>query len=484
MKRKDNKKTGENEKKDNADEVGVNSDESTGDTPLVKKKKVKSKIDDDSDVSTGDTPLIKKKKVKSKTDDDSDVSTGDTPLVKKKKVKSKICNDSDVSTGDTPLIKKKKVKSKIDDDSDVSTGDIPLIKKKKVKSKIDDDSENDLASTPTVVKKDKKKTGQQDLSSVDSPLMKKKVKKNTKNSLNDSDIDMGNEVIQKSVDVHKTSVEKDTEKNHISDLNSVKRVKRKRELSDRSNASTSESPDIRRNKKLKRDKTPDKQNDFESEQSDVSTGDTPVVKKALRNSSVHLDKQDVEKEASERVKDDSNSSKNNIDDKESPCSPPEDKENCDNTTDNDSPIKVVKKRGKVKRQLNSCSDEESPIVKPSKQKVNLKELHQSKSCKWEPKHQSDPNIQNDSDNSDDDGDSSDDLPLAQIKHTVKTRVSDLSSDSEDDIPLSKTKAAQSKEVVTTKASKAKKEENVPTSDMAYLRLLRQICRECQMFVRY
>jgi hypothetical protein len=36
------------------------------------------------------------------------------------------------------------------------------------------------------------------------------------------------------------------------------------------------------------------------------------------------------------------------------------------------------------------------------------------------------------------------------------QVSDLSSDSEDDIPLSKTKAAQSKEVVTTKASKAKK----------------------------
>ncbi|XP_053375660.1 nucleolar protein dao-5-like isoform X1 [Mercenaria mercenaria] len=512
-------------KKEKSTKVGSDSEHSTGDTPLAKKKKEKStKVGSDSEHSTRDTPLAEKKKEKStKVGSDSEHGTGDSPLAKKKKEKSnKVGSDSEHSTGDTPLVRKKKIKKRVilDSDSESGMGNTPLAEKKlgKVsensKNKTDNDNGKETSKKSIDVEKDEKGNipTLSELSSGDMPLAQIKKNKKTKSeSVVNKEMSVKKKTkVKKSLgyDSDESSEEtllakkKEKIKDKTANEDSVKSAKRKRRLSESSSASTGDTPLIRKSKKQKLNKTSSKENDSNSELSDVSTGDTPLVyKKKLRvrieKVNVHIPEtvKDSGTKSGEKMEEstddlDTHKSKNKKGKKELPCEEsensedsPQKAENCDNIIDNDSPLKMVKGHRKGQKRLESSSEGGSPLKKPpKKKKTNQKEVP-SDSVVNGASSQSDPTRSQVSDSSDADSDDSDDVPLAVIKQTVKTKMSDLSSDSEDDLPLSKTKAAQSKEEMTTKAKSKKQVESGPVSDHAYLRQLRQICRECQMFVR-
>ncbi|KAL4223900.1 HIRA-interacting protein 3 [Mactra antiquata] len=473
-----------------------------------KTSKLSYKLDTDSDKSTGDTPLIKKKRKKVtecssvekkkanrvKSESDSELSTGDTPLAKKKVTlkKSSVESDSESSSGDTPLAKKKisLKKKSVGSDSDDSTGDTPLSKKKvnKTKNNKSTSDQKKVKSKKYVTEVRKtypKRSGKNDSissesSSGDIPLAQLK-----KNSEADISVSAAQNMPETDDEVNSDDdMGEKIERNDTNGSESVKVETKSDSLTSKKRKLSKGSDELDKQEKKRQKLNSNHENGMnhelsDSELSDLSTDDTPLVKKRdkLRKNAT---KSQILSQTKSDAQSNSNTQDNNVD---NGVGDTVGNSELDNNDGFDSPLKIKKSKTKAAK-IDSDSDDDDliivkeKIVKKSKKKADQEEITEDSSDIEESVEE---NTEEDTVEDDDviDSDDSDDAPLSSFRSKAKTY--DLSSDSEDDIPLSNMAGTSRKQKKTQKKIKDTDEENLP--ERTYIRLLKQICRECQMFVR-
>lgn len=357
-------------------------------TPSDKKKVKRSVLDSnsDSEISTGDTLLVRKKvKKHSVLDTDSESENGtfsvrkqsekDKDKFNKRKHsksstnekdlgKGKFSKSSESSSGDTPLAQLKKNKKALSESEEAEET------KSKTKKSLECDSDESFKDTASV--KERKKLSDRSLD------LKSNGECNPDGNISETSVENSQDVVKEKKDVLKASVLKQQE-NH--DHEKAVGAKRKRKLSENSNVSKEGTPDIKKGKKQKLDTISSEEND--SKLSDVSTGDTPLVKKKFKlrknntnMNSDHSAAKDTETKKSGRKmklrhRQDSDTPKVEENTQSHSDESSEDEANCDNKPDNDSlsPIKTVKGHRKTVTRLDSSSDEESQNKKPSRKKV-------------------------------------------------------------------------------------------------------------------